>query len=162
MLKPLNISKLLPVALLITTLLGCQKDEPVMNELYVNPELQPYFDLFVEEAAARGISVDLVEEEIEGYIQNIADRDVIGQCAYNANAPSKVTIDSPYWNRSDDFEKEFVVFHELGHCILTRDHLDESNGEGHCLSIMHSGLGDCEFTYNSANRDTYLDELFSR
>ena len=55
-----------------------------------------------------------------------------------------------------------IVFHELGHCVLVRDHLDDADSEGNCLSMMHSGLGDCEFRYNGSTRNVYLDELFSR
>ena len=57
-------------------------------------------------------------------------------------------------------EKEFIIYHELGHCFLDRDHLDEANADGSCVSIMHSNPGVCFFELKSENREDYLDELF--
>ncbi len=56
--------------------------------------------------------------------------------------------------------REFVVFHELGHCDLGRDHRDEAFDNGVCVSIMRSGLGDCRDYYHPRTREGYLDELF--
>ena len=140
---------------------GCEIEEPAeVNNLYIAAELQPYFDLFEVEAAARGLDYNLSEENLEGYLLRIADDDVIGQCAFNTEQPRRVTIDVTFWRRASDFEKEMVVFHELGHCVLDRDHVDDANPDGTCVSIMHSGLGDCRLNYNGTNKEGYLDELF--
>ena len=71
-----------------------------------------------------------------------------------------MTIDKTFWNRSSELYKEFVVFHELGHCVLDRNHKEDKDSRGRCLSIMRSGLGDCLDAYSSANRTYYLNELF--
>ena len=155
-------SKMLTIFLFFLILIACNKEEEAtINQLYVDPELEHFFESFVEEAAARGLAIDLEEEQIEGYIRNIPDRDVIGQCAYSPASPRQVTIDEPYWNRANFTEKEIVVFHELGHCLLERGHRDEADSLGNCISIMHSGLGDCELDFRNSTREAYLDELFN-
>ena len=53
-----------------------------------------------------------------------------------------------------------IVFHELGHCYLTRGHKDERKNNGTCASIMRSGKAACMDFYTSDNRKEYLDELF--
>ncbi len=148
---------------LLSSLLACTKDEPQEPEveLFIDEELVLYFDAFREEAALRGIEVDYEALNLEGRIENIRDRDVLGQCRVNSAEPDEVVIDEFYWNGIDDDEREFIVFHELGHCVLNRDHLDTSSASGRCLSIMHSGTGRCRFTYNASTRSGYLDELFS-
>ena len=54
---------------------GCTVDE-----VETDPELIPYFDLFADEAAKRGITVDYEAARIEGLIQMIRNDVVLGQC----------------------------------------------------------------------------------
>jgi len=58
-------------------------------------------------------------------------------------------------------QKERLVFHELGHCVLNRSHLETVGTDGHCLSIMNSAQR-CSDNYNAQTREKYLDELFLR
>ena len=156
--------------MLILFLVGCQKEQIIqlsdgteaLEVKYPNVEqtLWPYFQMFETEGAKRGILIDLVEEGIMGHIAHIDDGDVIGQCRYSHFQPNQVTIDHSFWNNASDAYKELVVFHELGHCYLWRDHNDTAIN-GVCQSIMHSGGGGCRTLYNARNRSTYIDELFS-
>jgi hypothetical protein len=130
------------------------------EEIFVSPELQDYFDRFAVEAGLRGVSFDYERDRIEGYILDISERDVTGKCTYNTHDPDQITVDQYFWRQASDLEKEFLVFHELGHCFLNRTHLDDANPNGTCVSIMHSGLGDCRNAYNVSTRSEYLDELF--
>ena len=126
----------------------------------VEAELQEYFRRFEEEATLKGLEVDLVKLGITGVINEIDEQHVIGQCSYNRFNPRLVTIDQSFWNRSSDLSREFVVFHELGHCVLNRGHLEDAFSNGACKSIMRSGTGRCFDAYNIRNRDYYVEELF--
>jgi len=111
---------------------------------------------------ARGINVDYDLIEIDGKIENITGGSrVAGQCQSNSAKPNLVTVDLNFWNRSNDITREFVIYHELGHCYLDRGHLDDANPDGTCVSIMHSGIGDCTNVFNSSTRSDFLDELFN-
>lgn len=144
--------------------LSCEKDETdnMTISLFVDESLQPYFDSFEAEGLARGIAVDLADSKIEGYLVEIDGNDVVGQCSYSPDSDNirEINIDAAYWQTASDSEKEFVVFHELGHCFLEREHLDDQTNRGRCESMMHSGLGRCRFIYNASTRSAYLDELF--
>lgn len=130
----------------------------------MDEELVPYFEIFEEEAALRGIVFDNEVEQIEGYLQNIADNGVIGACRRNDGdrVNRSVFFDKPYWETATQLEKEYVVFHELGHCFLKLDHDDSENEKGECISIMASGVGGCRDNFNELTRDDLLDELFSK
>ena len=147
-------------------ILGCSQDsvEEVVEPVTfpnVDEQLVPYFERFQQEAAARGISVNLATAGIEGVVEEIDEQHVAGQCSYNRfNNPRLVTVDASFWRRSSNLFKEFIVFHELGHCYLNRGHLESSFSNGVCTSIMRSGVGDCFDNYNQNTRDYYLDELF--
>lgn len=127
----------------------------------VQTELWPYFKRFEEEAARRGYTIDLQDANITGVISDISTNHVIGQCTYNSREPEKVTIDKPFWDKASDLGKEFVVFHELGHCYLGRNHDESVDARGICLSIMRSGTGTCRDSYNTTTRKALIDELFS-
>lgn len=137
-------------------LFSCSDEDAIETDA----ALQPYFDIFAAEAALRGFPVDYEAERIEGLLQDITDSSIQGQCFRNEDKPKKVIIDTEYWANADAFEKEFIIFHELGHCFLGRDHLNSSDNKGNCLSIMHANPGVCNFSLTEDNRELYLDELF--
>jgi hypothetical protein len=127
----------------------------------VDEELWPYFSKFENEGNKRGFSIDLARSGITANIREIHNTGVAGQCSYGGNLPtSQITIDEGFWKSSNVLGKEFVVFHELGHCNLFRGHLEDSLNNGSCVSIMRSGLGSCRDVYTNETRSYYLDELF--
>lgn len=144
-----------------------QTEEPVIEEQITSTDeidaaLQPFFTRFEAEAAERGIDIDLAAEGITGVIEEISTEHVAGTCTYGSHLPGDVVIDLEFWNNSSDLIKEMVIFHELGHCFLRRDHAESAFANGTCTSIMRSGTGDCRDNYNSGTREDYIDELFSR
>lgn len=153
---------------LLLCLAACQSDPIQGNTITeessyydVEPLMWEYFERFEYEAKVRGYSIDLNQLQISGEIKNIADENVAGTCQYGSHI-KHVTIDASFWNRYNYLEREFVVFHELGHCVLSRGHLESSFDNGVCKSVMHSGLSGCQVVYNNANREYYLDELFQK
>jgi len=146
--------------LLVLTISSCEKDQPDIVE--VDSRLQIYFDRFVVEGAERGVTVDFDVIEVSGKIEEITDgSQVAGQCQSNSARANVLIIDLDFWNGANNLEKEFVIFHELGHCYLDRSHFDEANADGTCVSMMHSGTSGCTNTYNSTTRSAYIDELFN-
>ena len=83
-------------------------------------------------------------------------------------ATNSVQIGVAFWRRLDRESRELLIFHELGHCILDRRHvqgsaagaLDESIATGAALqSIMVVNILKFRETY-IRNRDFYQNELF--
>jgi hypothetical protein len=126
----------------------------------VEPQLKAYFQRFEDEAAIRGLNVDLTDAGITAVIEEIDESNVLGRCSFPRAQPNRVTIDQRFWSRGSDLFREFVVFHELGHCYLFRPHLEDLLSNGACTSIMRSGNGLCLDNYSQRTRDFYIDELF--
>ena len=147
---------------LIFTLFACDSIEEQTNNQFqfVESELWPHFAAFEQEAQRRGFDYNLNALRISGMIDQIHEDNVAGSCRYGSHIDNEVTIDIDFWNRSSYLLREFVVFHELGHCVLLRGHDESTDIQGRCLSIMRSGLTNCRDTYTSQNRDRFLDELF--
>lgn len=129
-------------------------DNQIDNRLY------EYFENFKEEAALRNIEVDYEKMNIGGTLENIADQGIVGQCQTYQNGNKAIVIDAQYWNKVSALQKEFLVFHELGHCVLDRDHLNEVGADGNCFSIMNSGTA-CKLDYTVKTRAALLEELFT-
>jgi len=137
--------------------IGCSKE----NENEIETELMSYIQTFQSEAATHGVVIQLNEIDLDGYIENIEQRGTLGQCKSYSDGSKEIVLDEPYWNRANDLEREYLVFHELGHCILEKDHNDSKDADGHCISIMQSGAGQCDGIYTIETREQLLKELFT-
>ena len=159
-LPPLVLSRALKLTLIATmiTVSSCEK-EPLAVAHYVDDAMAPYFEAFAFEGQLRGVVVNFKHAQIEGYLEDLDGTS--GQCQHFNDAPDRVVIDPDYWRRLNDLEREFIIFHELGHCFLDRSHLDLKNDDGTCTSMMHSSASACVNAYSAETRDAYLDELFS-
>jgi len=161
------VSKKLAFLLLLFTftLISCAEDFMAEPEIRSYPNVQQslwgHFEDFEHEARIRGLEIDLNAHDLTASISEIEDDGVAGVCQYGNHQTNNVIIDADFWDRTGFSSREFVVFHELGHCVLSRDHREAQNANGSCISIMASGTGDCRFNYTTLTRESYLDELFS-
>ncbi|MEL7121054.1 MAG: putative metallopeptidase [Bacteroidota bacterium] len=153
----------------VIVMVACNNDENVLDvetevavEGYplVEEALWPYFERFENAARERGFVIDLNAARVTGEIDVIDDDGVAGQCTYRSHAPNSVLIDQEFWDVASDLAKEYVVFHELGHCQLGREHREDAHANGTCVSMMRSGLGNCRDNYSRFTRVSYLNELF--
>lgn len=161
-------SHLVLLLLVSSMLISCNTDDgpdevPTVAEGTfpgVDERLWPYFARFQLEASERDIIVDLVALGITGVIEVIEEDNVAGVCSFNTRNSNHVMIDQEFWESAPDLFKEFIVFHELGHCALLRDHREGEDLGGRCISMMRSGLDGCRDNYSFVTRLAYLDELY--
>lgn len=136
------------------------------DEYHVDNEFAKYVQRFVVEGEKRGRSFNFEES---GLIIEFADleENTAGLCHYEN--PIRIEIDSIYWRnigKSAGVEllKEDIIFHEMGHGILGRRHLNTVLENGDWKSIMCGGDKvdgrSWNINYHGQRRDYYLDELF--
>lgn len=147
------------ILVLIMSFLSCRKEEDLIQP-EVDQRLKLFFESFKQESISRRQSINM--DDIIGTIVTMETAGVLGRCNQSTTGKKHLMIDSLFWLTSTFKEKEYVIFHELGHCALNRRHLDTKNVDGDCISIMQSGNGSCMMNYNAQNRSKYLDELFSQ
>ncbi len=127
----------------------------------VDQELWSHFIAFEDAAEDRGFRVDLSATQIRGTIEEIHEDNIAGTCSFGGRTNFRdVVIDESFWDNSSQLSREYIVFHELGHCFLGRDHEEACLANRSYASLMRSGLGSCRDNYNFSTRDYYLDELF--
>jgi hypothetical protein len=140
--------------------ISCDQEDLAVTNV-VDSELQTYVNTFEAEAAARGMSFDIESMGIAVELMPIDEQNVAGVCYYSSNHPGRIEIDLQIWQQMGDLDREYVVFHELGHCAMNRDHSEAQFANGTCRSIMASGTGACRENYSWQTRSIYLNELFS-
>ncbi len=137
---------------------GCQEEV----EPDIDPDLLPYIESFILEANDRDFDLSIDSLGILVQFENISDPSVIGRCRRDENGNNEsIAVDPVYWKLATELEKEYVMYHELGHCVLNRPHTTASDPNNICLSIMEPGTGElCTSNYNETTRAALLDELF--
>lgn len=165
--------KSLCFGLFIIIVTGCANKEEFEPEYEVSEEFQSIVDTFIEEAALRGHDYQFTNL-IMRYDENLVEEIYCGQCnssSMDQNIQKIILINAnKCW--INDFQKEAVIFHELGHCFLGRLHDDTllPNGDPKSMMVKNNisiyspclyaigGTNDCNYTFK---RSYYLDELFN-
>lgn len=152
--------KVIPFMLIL--LVSCGKN-PFMKDHFHNPEnrdprtntttnavFQPYIEDF--------------EYDYDQYIgdipMNFADLEGnrVGVCYTWSSGHAEIEIDRTFWADATELERKAVVYHELGHCELGRDHFDEMKEDGCAASIMNWIL--VRDSCMDIHLDDYIEELF--
>ncbi len=105
-------------ALFVLLSTGCQK-API-----IDTEHQPYVDDFYAEGSARKFMFQADRPSVQ-FVDQIASTTNEkywiplpgGLCSQNG-----VEIKRSFWPELSEMGKKFLIFHELGHCVLKRDH----------------------------------------
>ena len=143
---------------------ACRPDEVPPTVYEVPALIQPYIDLFEQEAAKRGVQLDITNLKVE-FEEDLNGGDAAGTCTFaTEESPTPhIRLDTTSFNwRNNEYHREILVFHELGHCILDRLHKDDLLPNGNIASIMRS-TGEQVYggLLNDFKREYYLDELFN-
>lgn len=136
-------------------IISCQHE----NTQSYPAEFAPYVNEFFVQANNRGMDWD--ESHFTFSIQyGDTDPGIGGFCNFDNNT---ITVNPEEWALRDDRQKEHLIFHELGHCLLNRHHKNVESGSGECYSYMPGNEDGftCSINYYSDYwRTYYLDELF--
>ncbi len=141
--------------LILIVVSSCRKEKTQT----IPDEFVSFVDGFFEEAFNRNVDLNLSDFNLEIKLEDIQDH--AGTCN---TRNSVIRIDEETWLNIDDQQKEWLIYHELGHCILERSHNNNKASNGECLSFMNEQMSnpDCSSNlYSVMWRDYYLDELFN-
>lgn len=139
--------------LILISLVGCSVLSPTKKEeesVYSHSLLEVLHERFLYEAKVRGTQVEevpimMVISSLDGYY------------GLTYKKENLIIID----NEIPIIYLEEVVFHELGHLYLNREHTDSLNQHGIPASIMNNGGALLGLNYYSLRND-YLNELFKK
>lgn len=127
----------------------------------IEAEYRPFLSSFIKEGRIRGVRLNTDNLTIESAnLKSEENPQIAGVCIVDAAYfRPRVYIDRDFWAWADEDTKEALIYHELGHCLLKRGHIELmdliSDKE---LSLMHP-FPPTGPTYGN-NRDYYVNELF--
>ncbi len=125
----------------------------------VDPAFQPYVDEFEQAMSDNnvrdGVNVEIVFGDT-GSAQN-------GLCHREGGQTPKISISRPVWNSFMDHQRRILIYHELGHCVLGREHTEamheDADGSSYPDSLMAPSLPVVAQSF-SLHRAHYVEELF--
>ena len=149
---------------------GCsiiEKDEEEPRDFMA--EILMHANTFEREAMQRGVDVGElmarvrfeIKEEIIFEGQSLCGFALWYQDPSSDDAAISITVDDRCWISRPVEDNEALIFHELGHAVLGRDHRDELLPNNSRSSIMVSTNLAGLYVGNAKNRRAYyVDELF--
>jgi hypothetical protein len=115
---------------------------PIKNEHKISPELQPYVAKFFEEYQ-KHLDIQLADDG--NYYDRVEDH---------------IRIKRKDWEKMSPDFREMLCFHEMGHSLLLRSHLENKFlADGCPISVMNHLIQ--EFCW-TRHKKYYIIELFSR
>jgi hypothetical protein len=86
-----------------------------------DPELVLYLNQFEDMTGLgfTGRTIFSTRAFLQGY-----GADVIALCVKYTSGEQEIYLDEEFWEQGAETWKQEVLFHELGHCVLNRDHDD--------------------------------------
>jgi hypothetical protein len=102
-------------------LAGCGKKDV----LDVAPEFQEYVTRFEQVSADYGSPVTVSNLSI--HFGKMQSRNENGACEIIGDKTPTITINEQVWDVMDDLEREALMFHEMGHCVLNLNHVKDAN-----------------------------------
>lgn len=153
-------------------LASCGAPQRDLQGQNIDGALVSYLTSFEREATRNGVSVDsshLTMSFSESMPQSTVGGYVLAYCQRTLKGPN-VVVKGSYWNQTSVSDREQLIFHELGHCLLGLDHDDSTeaapvwnnpayqanNVPSSIMNTFHFDSG----LYNG-NRPEYVNRLFN-
>lgn len=119
-----------------------------------DPEFIPYIQDF-EYYYGQDVSIPIgFGDEKEG---------IAGTCHYRWDhgriVGDFIMVDRGYWPKMTFIQQKNLIFHELGHCVLGRDHVPWNNGVMACPSSFMYEAVMSDYCLQT-NWDLYIKEMF--
>ena len=130
------------VSIFLTMFAFCGCAEQKFMSFPPGDAFEPYVREFEQLA---GITVFNVDYEFREFDDRFAS------CRRNGDG-GMISVDPTRWERLCDDQRRAIIFHELGHCVWNRGHLDDPP------SYMSTNLRSCEFYVE--NREQLDAEMF--
>lgn len=124
--------------------------------IYTHPELVKYLEDFQQDAKKYNVEVDYYK-----LVTVFSNNQQQGVAAFCLPATKTVVIYTQSWDGLNEDGKKALLYHEWGHCLLRRDHVDDINYVTYCpKSIMYPYVEPFKNCYGK-HQESYNRELFT-
>ncbi len=142
------------ILLLISLMVSaCGRRQPVLKI----DGFEEYVSLFEVRSSEFGRETKVNDLIIEfGDLPNPRER---GACEIVGDQTPRIVISRKKWDKLDEVARRQLLFHEMGHCVLFRDHRGGHTEDGIPVSLMNPYAID-SYTY-AQFEEAYNQELFT-
>jgi len=149
--RALKLSLFFCLCAVLTT--GCGRP----NKLEV-AGFEDYVTLFETESSRKD---PLIVEDLIIRFGDIANPAQLAVCRIAGGDTPQITIRKSSWDQFNKIDRESLMMHEMGHCVLKRNHDDSKFTNTNTPKTVMNPYVLREDVYKP-NRDYYQNELFSR
>jgi len=121
------------------------------NKVEIDKAFDEYVDDFEDDWGLDVTDLVMEFETIEQDPETTTTR--LGVCYTRHNTTPRVIIGPETWVNMDETRRKLLIYHELGHCVLFRKHIEGTN-----TSIMNPIL--LSSAVFKKNEDYFINELF--
>jgi hypothetical protein len=132
------------------------------SPIYIDREFREFFNDFKNDAIKYKVPLDFYQLTVS-FVPVLPDG-VAAQCFYRTNT---IEVASDIWQVLSTPQKKALLYHELGHCLLLRDHVPDTimypskTSDELCpISLMHPTI-DPMFSCYTEFEEMYNRELFT-
>ena len=150
--------RLTPLLLLVSCGASVQDFLNIKGSPVKKSKTDPAFSQFVESFSRQigiGVKVPVIFKKME--------RRYAGVCIKYSSGYKEIQINPAHWENYSLEQKEQLIYHELGHCVLNRDHNNKlMDGNANCPdSIMRSYMFNTNEITNCyvPEYEHYMEEL---
>jgi hypothetical protein len=140
--------KLIIMAVVAITTSACGK-------AYIEPEFMPYVQTF-EDATGKRVDISMK------FVDRLDKDDIIKGMCWNRGFTKDIEISAKHWNWGmSEASKEALILHELGHCVLGREHtsVEDTMDEGDNCPNSIMDKNSAPYWCYEKHKDHYLNEL---
>lgn len=136
---------------------SCGRQEAV-EAFYSDPAFTPYVDSFQSDSIKlKGKTQDLNNLKVIFSVENeLLSKGLAGFCMMDVYGKKTVKIEPIVWYRSGEIDRMAIVYHELGHCVLNRDHRNDLIPNG----TAYASIMNIYAQIDASLKDYYVRELF--
>lgn len=144
-------------ALSILAVTACGQAKKKHEAILDLGQFSSYVQSFEQVSAEHGRNVEVTDLIVK--LADLPDPRERGVCEIATGQTPVIIIDINHWNNATESDREQLMFHELGHCVLTRYHNNGTLPGGIPSSVMNS-FRIADVIYDT-NHDHYMEELFN-
>ena len=144
--------KVIYTIMLALFLSACAKEKVTQ----IDPGFEVFASRFEQEARKQGVGITVDNLKISFDDNEKLGSNILGVCKSGLNFIPEIVISRSYWTNMSLADKEQLMFHEMGHCVLGRGH-NSRVVNGYAASIMNPYHIGSIYSYNYTS---YMSELF--
>jgi ABC-type dipeptide/oligopeptide/nickel transport system ATPase component len=136
---------------------GAQATQTHTPTVAIDSQFQSVVDEFTTEAQAQGTPVTITDLIVQAVPSMSGE--TMGDCTQDPSGAMSPTvqISQIIWDSLDTDAQQELMYHELGHCLLNRDHSSDTNNNLPVSIMSPVFFGSAIY---DANKAQYLYELF--